>query len=129
MSARLLKDAVDVVAPTWTSLFNFSIESRSFSSFWKLTKVTPLYKKGNKQNPSNNRLCISNCMPTYVNHLLSNKQFGFLLKASTFTATAQFTDQILTAVDNGMVTCVVSIDLTKAFDMVNHSMLLSIRNI
>lgn len=67
-------------------------------------------------------------MPKYVNHLLSNKQFGFLLKALTFTATAQFTDQILTAMDNGMVTCVVSIDLTKAFDMVNHSMLLSIRN-
>ena len=67
-------------------------------------------------------------MPTYVNHLLSNKQFGFLLKASTFTATAQFTDQILTAVDNGIVTYVVSIDLTKAFDTVNHSMLLSILN-
>ena len=57
------------------------------------------------------------------NHLLSDKQFGFRLKASTVTATAQFTG--LTTMDNGMVTSAVFIDLTKAFDSVNHSLLLS----
>ena len=45
------------------------------------------------------------------NHLLSNKRFSFRLKASTVTATAQFTDQILTARDNGIITGAVFIDL------------------
>lgn len=45
------------------------------------------------------------------NHLLSNKRFGFRLKESTVTATAQFTDQILPARDNGIITGAVFIDL------------------
>ena len=59
------------------------------------------------------------------NHLLSQKQLGFRLKASTVTATATFTDKILKSMDSGMVTGAVFIDLTKAFDTVNHSILLS----
>lgn len=51
------------------------------------------------------------------NHLLSNKRFGFRLKASTVTATAQFTDQILTAWDNGIITGAVFIDLIYINDL------------
>ena len=46
---------VDVVVPTLTSLFNLSIESESFPSILKLAKVTPLFKKDYKQDPSNNK--------------------------------------------------------------------------
>lgn len=45
------------------------------------------------------------------NHLLSDKRFAFRLKASTVTATAQFTDQILTARDNGVIIGAVFIDI------------------
>ena len=51
------------------------------------------------------------------NHLLSNKRFGFRLKVSTVTATAQFTDQILTARDNGIITGAVFIDLIYINDL------------
>ena len=51
------------------------------------------------------------------NHLLSNKRLGFRLKASTVTATAQFTDQILTAWDNGIITGAVFIDLIYINDL------------
>ena len=51
------------------------------------------------------------------NHLLSNKRFGFRLKASTVTATAQFTDQILTARDNEIITGAVFIDLIYINDL------------
>ena len=49
------------------------------------------------------------------NHLLSNKRLGFRLKASTVTATAQFTDQILTARDNRIITGAVFIDLILTY--------------
>ena len=55
ISARLLKDAVEVVAPTITSLFNISLETGIYPSTWKLAKVTPLFKKGSRQDPSNYR--------------------------------------------------------------------------
>ena len=59
------------------------------------------------------------------NNLLSQKQFGFRLNSSTVTASAMFTDKILSAMDKGELTGAVFIDLTKAFDTVNHSILLS----
>ena len=59
------------------------------------------------------------------NNLLSQKQFGFRLNSSTVTASAMFTDKTLSAMDKGQLTGAVFIDLTKAFDTVNHSILLS----
>ena len=140
ISARLLKEAVEVVTPTITSLFNISLETEIYPSTWKLAKVTPLFKKGSRQDPSNYRPIsvlptISKILEkaihaqffTYLsdNQLLSSKQFGFKLNASAVTATAMSTDKILSAMDSGMVTGAVFIDLTKAFDTVNHSILLS----
>ena len=58
-------------------------------------------------------------------NLLSQKQFGFRLNSSTVTASAMFTDKIPLAMDKGQLTGAVYIDLTKAFVMVNHSILLS----
>ena len=55
VSSRLLKDAADIVAPSLTSLFNISINTGCFPSTWKLAKISPLFKKGSKQDPSNYR--------------------------------------------------------------------------
>ena len=141
VSSRLLKDATDVVAPSLTSLFNIFINTGCFPSSCKLAKRSPLFKKGSKQDPSNYRPI--SVLPTiskllekalhmqlysYLrdNNLHSQKQFGFRLNSSTVTASAMFTDKILLAMDKGQLTgAAVFIDLTKAFDTVGHSILLS----
>ena len=140
VSSRMLKDAADIVAPSLTSLFNISINNGCFPSTWKLAKISPLFKKGSKQDPSNYRPIsvlptISKLLEKAVhmqlysylrdNNLLSQKQFGFRLNSSTVTASAMFTDKTLSAMDKGQLTGAVFIDLTKAFDTVNHSILLS----
>ena len=63
------------------------------------------------------------------NHLDSNgllhvKQFGFHRKRSTSSALLQFSDDILQNMEDGLVTGVVFLDLKKAFDTVNHRVLL-----
>ena len=54
-SARILKDAVDVITPSLTALFNLSLQTRSFPSIWKTAKVIPLFEKADKQDASNYR--------------------------------------------------------------------------
>ena len=138
ISARLLKDSGHTIVPSLTSLFNLSLQTETFPSVWKNARVIPLYKKGDKQDPSNYRpisvlptvnKSLENAVHTQFygylteNNLTSSKQFGFRLQSSTATASAQFIDQLLFGMDNGTVTGAVLLDLTKAFDTVNHSIL------
>ena len=55
--------------------------------------------------------------------MLSSTQFDFRPKSSTEIALVNFTDSILENIDKGLLTGVVSIDLTKAFDTVDHGIL------
>ena len=65
-------------------------------------------------------------LSTYLeqNKLLSSCQFGFRLGKSTTTALINFTDHILSNMDGGKVTGVIFLDLKKAFDTVNHEVLI-----
>ena len=48
ISARLLKDAAAVIAPSLTILFNRSFMTGSFPSSWKIGRVTALHKQGDR---------------------------------------------------------------------------------
>jgi len=58
------------------------------------------------------------------NKIITSKQFGFRPKLSTGTALAHFTDNILQNMDTGRFTGAVFLDLSKAFDTVDHHLLL-----
>ena len=138
ISARLLKDSSRVITPILTKLFNRSLASSTFPSTWKSGKVTALFKSGDQSNASNYRPItilptISKVLEKAVhsqvyrylidNKILTPRHFGFRPNLSTEIALAHFTDTILANMDKGLVTGAVFLDLAKAFDTVDHSLL------
>ena len=137
--SRLLKDGADVLTYPLTVLFNLSVQQCKIPGEWKKAKVTPLYKNGAKSDPKNFRpisvlpivskvheRLIHNQLASYFdeNNLLCRSQSGFRKKHSTETAVTYFADQILMGMDKGLVTGAVFIDLAKAFDTIDHDVLI-----
>ena len=55
ISAGLLKDSAECMAPILTRLFVWSLETSTFPSIWKCGKVTALYKGGDRTDCNNYR--------------------------------------------------------------------------
>ena len=139
ISARLLRDAANVLAPSLRYIINLSLESGRFPSSWKCAKVTSLFKQGDRTDKDNYRpisilpavrkvieRAVHSQLYDYLslNNLLAVNQFGFRRGRSTSLALTQFTDEVLSNMDNGLVNGVVFIDLKKAFDTVDHGIML-----
>ena len=140
ISARLLKCGARAICPSITKLLNLFIRTGNFPEIWKCPKVAALFKTGNRTNASNSRPIsilptMSKILEKVVhsqfydflnsNNLISSKQFGFLPKLSTTSDLTSFADEILLHMEKGELCGAVLLDLTKAFDNVNHDILLS----
>ena len=138
ISARMLKDSATVTTPVLTKIINRSLDSSTFPSIWKIGKVTALFKSGGRCDANNYRpitilptvsKILEKAVHTQVykylndNKILTPKQFGFRPKLSTEISLAHFTDTILGNMDKGLVTGAVYLDLSKAFDTVDHALL------
>ena len=139
ISLHILKLSTPVIVPPLTHLFNKSLSEGLFPSQWKMTKLIPLLKSGDKSCPTNYRPiailpCVSKVLEKIVqkqltsylkaNDLLSEAQSGFRDKHSTTTALLKVTDDWLLAIDKGLYTGAIFIDLKKAFDTVDPIIML-----
>jgi len=112
-----------------------------FPNEWKNARVTPVYKNSGKRNdPSNYRpisvisvvakvfeRIIYDQLYDYLlnnNDLLSTHQSGFRAVHSTVTTLLEATDSWALNIDRGLINVVVFLDLKKAFDTVDHEILL-----
>ena len=119
-------------------LLNESFKTETFPDILKRAKIRPLFKKGDKNAPSNYRpvanisafaklfeLVITKKIKDFLAKFLiiSENQFGYQNKKSTIDALLAFVSEIYQGMSDRKFIKGFCFDLTKAFDLVNHEIL------
>ncbi|KAL4152733.1 hypothetical protein QTP88_000566 [Uroleucon formosanum] len=119
-------------------LFNRSLILGSIPSQWKTSFITPIYKSGNKSLIANYRpIAKQSTLPKLLDELvtkalsfsfktiLDNNQHGFRKGRSVETNLLCFYNFLVNSMESGIQTDVIYTDFSKAFDSVNHSVLIA----
>ena len=137
ISPKFLKETAFILSPIITFLYNKSIQTGIFPNTWKYSFISPIFKKGDKSLVTNYRpiskisilpkifsKLVNKIIFPLCNHILINEQHGFRPKRSTITNLCLFKNSILDSfVDKAQID-VIYTDFEKAFDRVNHSLLI-----
>ena len=141
LDGRLLKIASHIISLPICHIFNLSLRSGSFPQVWKSAKVVPIPKNKRESLSAVNSRPIS-ILPVLsklmekvvfkqiLNYFLSNQlnsdfQHAYKADHSTCTALTEMVDTWLSYIDKKMMVGTVFLDFSAAFDVVDHSLLLS----
>ena len=139
ISTRLLKYISEKVSPSLSLMINQSLLTGIFPTKLKIAKVITLFKKDDPTIFSNYRPisllpAVSKVFEKAVfaqvysflqeNKLLFPGQYGFRSLHSTELAATELVDKIYDDLDNGGISLAIFLDLSKAFDLINHGILL-----
>ena len=139
ISARFIKLAGPYITDTIVKICNCSIKTGRFPDTWKVARVTPIHKKNSRDDISNYRpisilpiatkilekhvsIHLYEYMTSY--NLLHQKQSGFRANHSCETALILMVDTWLSALNRGNEIGLLLVDLCKAFDLVDHNILI-----
>ncbi|CAB4035087.1 Hypothetical predicted protein [Paramuricea clavata] len=131
---RILKVTANQITLSLTRLFNKSLQVGVVPDEWKLANVVPVFKKGEMDRVENNRpiallcivsklleRCILNHLRFSLQNIINRCQHGFTSAKSCTTQLIQVIDTIGKLLDQGEQIDVVYLDMSKAFDKVNHT--------
>ena len=136
---QCIKLASGHISEALSVIFNNSLLQGIVPDILKISKITPVDKGGESTDPSNYRpistlstfslifeklICKQLYNYTEKFQILNEYQFGFRKGRSTAQAITEITDTLKTAIDNNLLTCAIFLDFSKAFDTVNHQILL-----
>ncbi|CAB3995279.1 Hypothetical predicted protein [Paramuricea clavata] len=133
---KLLKMTADIIAPSLCYIYNLSLSQGVVPACWKLANVSPVLKKDDPTLASNyrpisllsiisktfERWVYNHCYP-HLSHFY-HLQHGFLRGKSTVTQLLHVYQEILDLLAGGKEVDAIHLDLSKAFDRVQHHMLL-----
>lgn len=140
LQIKPIKYVLSSISRILAHIFNLVLETGIFPSNMKKAKVSAIYKSGNKNIACNYRpisvlpvfskgleKIISSRVTTFLekHNTLTDFQFGFRKGKSTETALLAIKENVLQNIQNNLYTVGVFIDLSKAFDCINHDILIN----
>jgi hypothetical protein len=135
---RVIKECAHSLSLPLTCLLNASITAGSIPQIWSKAIVCPIYKGGDRHQPSNYRPISLTCIPCKILEKLVKRivltqltslqffspvQHGFLPSRSCLSNLLPFADQVSRASDRGHATHCIFFDISKAFDKIPHDLL------
>jgi hypothetical protein len=138
LNSFLIKLSVPYIVDSLTYIYNLCIRTSTFPTLWKAAKVIPLPKTSDLQDPNNFRpisilSVLSKPLEKHVHthilnyietrHLFHEFQSGFRKNHSCHTALTRMCDTWLSAINKLEIAGSIFFDLKKAFDLVNHNIL------
>ena len=138
LSMYIVSRVINPIAKPISHIFNLSFSCGIFPDHMKIAKIIQLFKNGTKTHFTNYRpisilpkfskileKLLNARLSTFLNanNILSSSQYGFRSGMSTIHAAAELIEQISSSIDNKRYSAGVFIDLKKAFDTVDHSLL------
>ena len=141
---KLLKQILNKLSTVITSIVNLSLTEGVFANDWKSAIVRPLLKKDGLELTLKNYRPVSNlpfmskvvekCMLRQftahcdTNDLLPDYQSAYRKNFSCETALVKLHNDIMWSMENQRITAMIAIDLSAAFDTVDHNILLDVLN-
>ena len=140
ISVYLIKQFKEVISPVLSDLFNKCLLEGLYPDIFKIAKIIPLHKGGDPRDETNYRpISLISILGKVLEkviykrfvkffddkNILSKHQFGFRKSFSTGLAVAEIYEKLLSNLDQNKSTCAIFLDLAKAFDTVDHKILLS----
>ena len=136
--AFLLKELSTIISPIVTQIFNKILEVNVYPDLWKTSYIIPIFKAGKREIIDNYRPIAIQCsiakifeklvslqMTSYMSNYIIDNQHGFTKGRSIDTNLIVFSEYVTEGLRKQLQTDTIYIDFSKAFDSINHNLLLN----